>query len=60
MTILEKSIVINATPETIEAISLDPARIPEWFAGIEALTPDGTYPEAGGGAGRCGLDRTML
>ncbi len=50
MTILEKSITINATPEAIEVISLDPLRIPEWYAGIESLEPDGAYPQPGGSA----------
>jgi len=48
MTVLEKSIVINATPDIIDAISLDPNRIPEWYAGVESLVPDGTYPQPGG------------
>jgi uncharacterized membrane protein len=50
MTILEKSIMINATPEAIEAISLDTPRVPEWYAGVESISPDGTYPQPGGKA----------
>ncbi len=50
MTILEKSIVINAPVQAIEAISLDPSRIPDWFAGIKSLEPDAVYPEPGGRA----------
>ena len=50
MTILEKSLVIKATPDQIEAISLDPPRIPEWYAGVESLEPDGIYPQPQGTA----------
>ena len=50
MTILKKSIVINASTQAIEAISLDPSRIPDWYAGIKSLQPDAVYPQAGGSA----------
>ena len=48
MTKLERSIVINATPEAIDAISTDPNRLPEWYAGIQEVKSDGKYPQVGG------------
>ena len=48
MTTLERSIVINASPETIDAITTDPSRLPEWYAGIQEAKSDGTYPQVGG------------
>jgi uncharacterized membrane protein len=50
MTILKKSTVINATAQAIADISLDPARTPDWYAGIKSLQPDAVYPEPGGSA----------
>ncbi len=50
MTILEQSIVIDATPGEIEAVSMVPANVPKWYAGIESIEPDGKYPELGGSA----------
>ena len=44
----ERSILIKATPEEIEAINNDIDRLPEWFAGIEKATSDGVYPNPGG------------
>ncbi len=48
MTTVERSIVINATPETINAISTDPNRLPDWYAGVQEVKPDGQYPQVGG------------
>ena len=48
MTTLERSIVINATPQTIDTITTDPGRLPEWYAGIQEAKADGTYPQVGG------------
>jgi len=48
MTTLENSILINATPEAIEAVTSDGKRLPEWYAGMQEASPDSTYPEAGG------------
>jgi len=48
MTKLERSIVINATPETIDTVATDPSRLPEWYAGIQEAKADGTYPQVGG------------
>lgn len=50
MTTIERSIVINADPGAIEAITLDGSRLPEWYAGVEKADPDETYPEPGGTA----------
>jgi uncharacterized protein YndB with AHSA1/START domain len=48
MTTVERSIFINATPDEINAISLVPERMPEWYAGIEHAVSDDVFPEAGG------------
>ena len=48
MTILEQSTIIKAAADEIEAISNVPANVPKWFAGVESIDPDGTYPELGG------------
>ena len=47
-TIVEKSIVINATPEEVDAVTLDGALLPQWYAGVQSAEPDDIYPEAGG------------
>jgi hypothetical protein len=47
-TVLERSIVINATTEAIDRVTLDGARFPEWYAGVQQATPDDLYPEPGG------------
>ena len=41
MTTLERSVVINATPEAIDKISTDPSRLPEWYAGIQEAMRNG-------------------
>lgn len=48
MTTVERSVFINATSEGIDAVSLDPWRLPEWYAGIEHVEPDGVFPQPGG------------
>ena len=48
MTTVERSIVINANPEAIDAIAVDPSRLPEWYVGIDEVKPDGKYPQVGG------------
>jgi hypothetical protein len=48
MTVLERSIVIEAMPDAIQAVALDASRLPEWYVGIEQTEPDGVYPEVGG------------
>jgi uncharacterized membrane protein len=48
MTTLERSVLINASVDAIEAITDDARRLPEWYAGIEQATPDDLFPEPGG------------
>ena len=48
MTTLERSILINAPVDAIEAVTDDARRLPEWYAGIEQAEPDDVYPEVGG------------
>jgi uncharacterized membrane protein len=49
MTTLERSVYIDdATTDDIDAVSLDPSRLPEWYAGVESVEPDGVFPEPGG------------
>lgn len=50
MTILERSVVIQATPETIDAFTADARRWPEWYPGVEQVEPDGQFPQVGGQA----------
>ena len=48
MTTLERSVVINATPAAIDAVTSDAGRLPEWYAGIQEARPDDQYPQVGG------------
>jgi carbon monoxide dehydrogenase subunit G len=48
MATIEKSIVIHATTEQIDRYALDASTWPQWFAGVEAVDADGTFPEPGG------------
>jgi uncharacterized membrane protein len=45
---VERSILINASPEALDAITADGTRLIEWFAGVEKAEPDATFPQAGG------------
>jgi hypothetical protein len=45
---VERSILINAPTDAIDAIALDGNRLSEWYVGIERATPDELYPEVGG------------
>lgn len=45
---VERSILIKASPEVLDAITSDGKRLPEWFAGVEKAEPDDTFPEVGG------------
>ncbi|MCA9926739.1 MAG: SRPBCC family protein, partial [Anaerolineales bacterium] len=47
-TTVERSVIIRANPDQINAVALDGARLPEWYEGIQASTPDSTYPLLGG------------
>jgi hypothetical protein len=44
---VERSILIKATPEEIDAVHNDIDRLTEWYAGIEQAIPDGPYPRPG-------------
>lgn len=48
MTKIERSILIKATPEEIEAIHNDIDRLTEWYAGVEKAVSDEIYPNVGG------------
>ena len=49
MTKVERSILIDATLEEIEAIHNDIDRLPEWYAGVEkVIWEGGEYPKPGG------------
>ena len=45
---VERSILIAASTDEIDAVALDGAQLPEWYVGIEQSAPDGVYPEVGG------------
>lgn len=45
---LEKSIIINAPWEKVDAIANDGHRTPEWYEGVESTTVDDVYPQVGG------------
>ena len=48
MATIEKSIVINATTQEIDEYAIDANTYPQWFAGVESVTVDDTFPEVGG------------
>ena len=48
MATVERSILIDASTDTIDAIALDGNRLSEWYVGVEQATPDDLYPEVGG------------
>ena len=48
MASLERSVVIEASPEAIDEISLDAQRWPEWYPGVQQAEPDDTFPEVDG------------
>lgn len=45
---IEKSILIDAPWEDVDAVANDGNRTPEWFEGVESTTVDDTFPEVGG------------
>ena len=47
-TTVERSVIIRANPEEINAVALDGNRLPEWYEGIQSSAPDGVYPQMGG------------
>lgn len=48
MASLERSVMIEASPEAIDEISLDAQRWPEWYPGVQQAEPDDTFPEVEG------------
>lgn len=48
MTTVERSIMIKATTEAIDAVTLNGNRLPEWYAGIQEARADEQYPNVGG------------
>lgn len=48
MATIKKSIVINASTEEIDNYAIDANTYPQWFAGVESVEVDGTFPEVGG------------
>lgn len=45
---IERSIVIERTWQEVDAVALDGARTPEWYAGVESASADSVYPQVGG------------
>jgi hypothetical protein len=50
MTIVQRSIKVNAAPETIETYSRYAESWPDWFPGVVRVAVDGVYPDVGGAA----------
>ncbi len=48
MATIEKSILIKASSEAVDAYALNPSTWPRWFEGVQSVEPDETYPEVGG------------
>ena len=48
MATIEKNIVINASTEAIDQYAIDANTYPQWFAGVESVSVDNTFPEVGG------------
>jgi carbon monoxide dehydrogenase subunit G len=44
---MERSVLINASPETIDAFALDVRGWPNWYPGVEHAEPDANYPNVG-------------
>ena len=47
-TTVERSVIIRANPDQINAVALDGNRLSEWSVGIQASAPDTMYPQMGG------------
>lgn len=45
---IEKSVIITATTQKIDEYAINAPTWPQWVAGIEAVHPDGVFPEKGG------------
>jgi coenzyme Q-binding protein COQ10 len=50
MTIVQRSITVNAAPETIEAYSRYAESWPDWFPGVVNVAVGDSYPEVGSAA----------
>jgi carbon monoxide dehydrogenase subunit G len=48
MTMLERSIYIDAPIEEVAPLVDDPKRWPEYFVGLEKVDPDSLFPDVGG------------
>lgn len=48
MATIKKSIVINASTEQIDEYAINANTYPQWFAGVESVDVDDTFPEVGG------------
>lgn len=47
MTTIERSIFIEAAPETVTAVTENAHRFPEWFTGVEKVAVVGDWPTVG-------------
>ena len=45
---IERSILIHANWQAVDAVALDGTRYGEWYAGVERSTADNIYPQVGG------------
>ena len=45
MTKIQKSVLINAPINEVEAILDNPHRLPEWYAGVTAVQPTANFPQ---------------
>ena len=50
MTTVQRSITVNAAPETIETYSRYAGSWPDWFPGVVGVNVDDTYPDVGSAA----------
>lgn len=49
-TTIERSIMMNASPEAVAAVTDKADLFIEWFAGLKSIDPDNTFPREGGAA----------
>jgi uncharacterized membrane protein len=48
MASVEHSVVINSSPENIDAFTMNPSQLHEWYVGVQEAQPDANYPKVGG------------
>lgn len=48
MTMLERTIFINAPADTVDAVTNDASSWPGWYAGVQKAEADDVFPEVGG------------